>query len=353
MILALDHLLVMSPAQILGIKSHTQLFPKDLLEVKRVWRKLAMQFHPDRNGGDVEANSAFAHLKGLYEKAVEQIEQGIWLGVNSISFEGKKSRIQFDYLKESMVQDFGTKYIGRGRIIYKTTDSNLDLCKVWVQNSAKILKNAPPKSMDKGTYLEAQAEVVPVVVELEGDEVLVIVTKNPEYLCASHILQATGPLHPRHVTWILSRLYTLSCLMQVADVPNLSISTDSLFVNPRNHLVILTEGWQYAESFKEKALACPRRLTRLCPDLSLDGVPKPKHVLLQIKALGRELLGDPIGVNLGKIPDMPKELAKWLNDSNVASSCIKEYEHWKKLRETLFGKRMFFPWNLTEGDVYK
>lgn len=353
MILALDHVLAMTPAEVLGIKSHTSLFPQDALQVKQFWRKLAMQFHPDRNGGDSAASSAFTHLKNLYEKALEQLAAGIWLGVNSVHFEGRSSRIQFDYLKVSDVPDFGTRYTGRTLVIYKTVDSNLDLCDVWVSNHKKLLNNAPRKAIEKGSYLEGQVEVSPTIVELEGGEVLVIVRKPSEYLSAADILQVRGPLHPRHVTWILSRLYNLSCLMEVSDVPNLSITAHSLFVDPARHLAILTEGWQYAKGFKEKALACPQKFGRLCPDIKVEGNPRLKHISRQIKALGRELLGDPIGVKLGDIPDMPKKLVKWLNDSDEAKSCIAEYERWIKLRETLFGKREFFPWDLKEKDVYK
>lgn len=46
-----------------------------LIEVKRAYRKLAKEYHPDKNNGSKEATKKFRTLQDAYEKVVEYISQ--------------------------------------------------------------------------------------------------------------------------------------------------------------------------------------------------------------------------------------------------------------------------------------
>ena len=51
------------PFQILGVKSDAT-----RKQIKKSYRRLAMQYHPDRNPGDSEAEERFKQIQWAYEK---------------------------------------------------------------------------------------------------------------------------------------------------------------------------------------------------------------------------------------------------------------------------------------------
>jgi hypothetical protein len=335
-----------SAAAILAMNSPADLFVFNSDETKSRWNHLRSLWHPDRHDDKDLANQVFIKVKTLYETALKHISAGLWGSGTIAVFAGKTSDYSMMYLRQNDIEGFGTQYVGRNEILYDVPDSNEDLIKVWVENH-KALRVTEP-ALNKEFHDQFQA--VPLVVEyLNG--LLVNIKKPPEYLNLAHVL-ANGPLDPKHVAWIMSRLLSLGCLMEYRNIPNLAITPQSIFIDPAQHSVILLHGWQYAKKFYEKAVAAPRKVLRQCPDLAVTEEPKPIDMLIQIKAVGRECLGDPIGVNLHKLAHVPKPLTTWLN-IRPNKTCKSEFNAWEGVKKASFGLPRFIELNLTEKDVYK
>lgn len=337
----------LSAAAILAMNSPVDLFVFNSDETKSRWNHLRSLWHPDRHDNKDLANQVFMKVKELYETAMKHIAAGLWGHGTVITFHrGKDSSLSMMYFRHNDIDGFGTQYVGRKEVLYNVPDSNEDLIKVWVENH-KALRVTEP-ALNKEFHDQFQA--VPLVTK-HLDGFLVGIEKSPDYLNLAHIL-ANGPMDPKHVAWIMSRLLSFSCLMNYRNVPNLAITPQSIFINPAQHSVILLDGWQYAKKFFGKFVAAPRKVARQCPDLEVSGEPRPGHMLVQIKAVGRECLGDPIGVNLSKIPGLPKPFATWLN-IKPGNDCKKEFHAWEGVKKASFGLPRFIELNLTEKDVYK
>ena len=66
--------------------------------------------------------------------------------------------------------------------------------------------------------------------------------------------------------------------------------------------------------------------------------------MLAIKQVGRELLGDITGKDLG---DIPKPFAEWLNSTYVHPNAYKEFEAWELVRDGSFDKHVFVEMSLS------
>lgn len=336
---------------ILNIKSYTQLFNPNLSETVRIYRKLSSKWHPDRKDGAEKtlAEQVFSHLSVLYAEAKQSIEADTWGGKGVIfALLSGTSELRVNFLKEELVPAFGTQYIGRDSVHYLVSSSEADLVEVWIKNIAKFKAGVKISSTLERVFA-ATTLAAPEVTKIKSG-LLVKVPKNDKYLSLKHCLTAK-PIEIRHVVWIISRLMNLACFMQTRDAPNLDICTRSVFINPETHDAFLADGWQYADSFRHKALAAPAKLLKLCPDLTVSKQVQPRHVIAQIKALGRECLGDPIGVNLQFRKDVPKPFGKWLI-SPGEDDCIKAFSIWDKVKVDSFGPPKFIDLHLTEKDVY-
>lgn len=57
----------MNPYQILGLQQNSSID-----DVERAYKKLAFQFHPDRNPGDAESEKKFREIQDAYDRIKNQ-----------------------------------------------------------------------------------------------------------------------------------------------------------------------------------------------------------------------------------------------------------------------------------------
>ena len=53
-------------------------------DIKKAYRKLAMVYHPDRNGGSAEASAVFARVMELHREARRRLAGGTWSAPQAI-----------------------------------------------------------------------------------------------------------------------------------------------------------------------------------------------------------------------------------------------------------------------------
>lgn len=343
----------LSPDQILGLTSPTQIFSSDPDANDAAWKRLASKWHPDKAPaaeGPLHSR-VFAHLKSLYEKAVEMTSAGVWGNRSLIHFDTSRDTvINLAYIREETVDGFGTQFIGKSRVCYLVPDSNEDLVGVWSKNLERMAAEAHKY---QATHLRATLESMDAHlgnVALKDGSRLVTVLKDPEFLCLKHVLEK-GPLPAEHATWIMTRLYNLAAMMQEENVPNLDLSARSVFIHPLNHSVFLSDGWQYAQKFRSTVLAIPARTARLCPTIVSSGQATIGHVLTLIQALGRECLGSPSDAHLLGRKDVPAPMKSWIT-SMAGGDAVKESIAWSSVKDRSFGPPKYVKLELTETDVY-
>lgn len=334
---------------VLAINSPDKLFINDKAEAKKAWRKLVQLWHPNKHLNATRlATEVLIKINTLYEKAEAQFEAGVWGTGKFIKWETKTSFLNFTYLEEDTILDFGIQYTGRRQVAFHVPDSNTDMVKNWLMNTDKFHTPALNPAMQKNFAPQLSAR--PTLFTLKDESSLIVVPKHPDFLCLKHVLAKRGQLDPVHVAWIMSRLTVLNMLLKDRDIPNLEIVPASVFINPSDHTLFLASGWQYALSFDKKAIAAPKKLARLCPGISLNGNAQPMHGSVMIKALGRECLGDPVGVLLQKRKDVPKPFTTWLNSPSNNDSHV-EAKRWSEAKDASF-KKQFIDLTLTEKEVY-
>lgn len=341
----------LSATTVLSFTSPVQLYVNDISETEKRWKKLAQIWHPDKHSGDITASRVFTHVKQLYERAVGMIQDGVWGSGKHVKFESTSAWQHFHY-QTSDVTDSGVQYVGRNHVLYHIPDSNFDLVKIWEKNFEKAKAGIKLDSEIVNNFGSVIGKIK--VTKLVDGDFTVVVGKKPEYLRLQDVLDKKGPLMPEHVAWIITRLMGYSMHMHLLDIPNLNICTRSVFIDPGNHQVILADGWEFTPGFNVPILACPRKTIRMCPDISNFGQAKRRHIIAQIKALGRTCLGDPIGVNLQKRDDLKGKrlgFVSWLNSPSF-EDCLEQFKKWEKIRDTAFGPPKFVIWNLTEKEIY-
>ena len=332
--------------EILAFVKPEQLFTGDASIAAIEYRKLSGIWHPDRKPG---FDSVFAQISTLYRKGVDQLKKGIWEIPGVFTFSnlvGKKFEVKY---KKHHVFELGDMYIGDYTITYLINKDAKDL----FDNAKKIIKNF------KYANDKMKGEISRYLPEIHSehetaDKLVLIVRKTPDLILLRDVLDHLGgKLDPKHVAWVLSSMYNLSCYLKFADLTHNSISLDTYFISPQFHGGALLGGWWYASPVDKKLVAVPARTIKYAPhDLTSKKIAGPKIDSELIKATGRELLGDGGGSKLLSDPTIPNATLNWLRTAGMGEA-YKEYESWVKVLKDSFGERRFVKLEIQPVDIYK
>ena len=324
------------------------LFTGDEDEAKKEFRKLSSLWHPDRNPtADVRV---LAHINILYDKAVEKLSLGVWTIPGQVMFntiDGKCFKFKYRSHREI---DVGDMYVGDNFVIYSLFKDNEDLYKNG-QKRIKSFKFANDKMKDeiKRFLPEIHSELV------TADRFVMVIKKTPDLLLLRDVItHFGGKLDPKHVAWVVSRIYNLTCYLKYAGIVHSGISLDSYFISPEFHSGALLGDWWYATEAGKKLTALPGVTASFCPNDVLKAKLADSKIDLEMtRAVGRELLGDIIGSKLLMDKDIPKALIMWLRSPSKGNA-FDEYEKWQsKVLIDSFGKRKFVELKLVANDIYK
>jgi len=347
-----EQILSLNGNQVLDIKFYYMMFPNSQSQTTQVWRRLSSKWHPDKHASEndkVFATKVFEHIKQLKDLAETHINAGVWGGDNYKSFSTPTSFLEVSFLKSDDQGGACIRYMGKYYVWSEFTRDNLDLVEQAKKNLKFWSTPLPPEmASDENLYIASRLQTEFRVLENGG--VLSILPKDRATLALNHVLEKRK-LDPKHVVWIMSRLHSLACLMQIRKVLNLDISPGTILINPKTHGVILEGGWQYSRGIGEKPLAIPARTAKICPSLLVEKKASIKHVLEMIKALGRELLGDIHGVKLRLNPDIPDAFITWAI-SPAQEDAIEAFKEWEKVKRSSYGTPRWETLTLTETDVY-
>lgn len=323
------------------------LFTADEDVAKAEYRKLVSSWHPDQN--PMVDEDIMAHVNVVYNLAVFRLATDSWVTPGVVVFktsDGKKFQLKY---RATRSFELGDIYVGDNLVAYSLYKDNEDL----YNNARKIIKNF--RYANDKMKAEMKKLLPEIHSELVTDERLVmLIKKTPDQLLLSDVLaHFSGAMDPKHVAWMISRLYNICCYLQYSKLVHAGITTDSCLISPEFHTVSLLGGWWYAGEAGKKLNALPGVAVEFAPDDVIDeGVSDPKIDLELVHATARQLLGDIIGSKLLMNKNIPPSLITWLRSPSKGNA-IEEYRTWyDKAVIDAFGPRRFIELKLTADDIY-
>lgn len=308
---------------------------------------LLKTWHPDVNK-DVDAGKVAAHIQALYKAAQVKAESGIWVTPNLLEVPGLDGRIRKLHYRVRHAFELGEMYIGDGIVTYAIDRVHEKLVLRGLKNIGTI--RYPDESFKKS--LEPLFPKVEHYFESKDHYFVCMRKQKDEILLSDLIDYLGGTIDPKHVAWIMSCLFNLSCFLWVNHMTINGIDTKSVFVSPSKHSLSILGGWWYSAEVDKELIALPPSTHRLASRrMLIDKVASMQFDLESIRALGRTALGDPIGNSLRMCKTIPKPMATFLLLPSTHKP-VQEYESWTKVLLDSFGPRKFIELKVSIDDVY-
>lgn len=332
---------------VISITSPEKLFTGDTSIAKQEWHNLTKVWHPDRASGNAEV---MTHINALYDLAINKLKLGIWSddGIARITSKITNKVYEIKFLRK---HDFelGEMYVGNNSIVFAIAEDGYDLADLGLER-IKNLKYANP------TMKEEFSRYLPTIKyeDQTEDRRIIVMQKTPDVLLLRDVLDHyNDKIDPKHVAWILSRLYNIGCFLKFNDISLNDISPDTCFISPEFHTVSIIGGWWYSTLLGRSIRAVPSRTILYAPLNLIDKKVGDSTIDSElIKATGRELLGDITGAGkFNSDSTIPKALKNWLQ-SPGSSDLYEEYQKWTNVLLDSFGKRKFVEMKLEAKDIY-
>jgi hypothetical protein len=342
---------LLTAAEILAVPQDQPeyLFTGDADVLKAEYRSLVKRWHPDVNT-DPRARDVFEHLTKLHNCAETRLKDGVWQIPGTLSLtetDGKKYQLVY---KKKAPFDFGDLYISRTLATYVFRKD----CKAQYD---KTVANIRAIAFANDRIRKEFARNLPQIEKTFAADLgyVLILKKDEEFVRLRDLLDhAGGKLDPKHAAWIMSGLHNMSCYLTAAKLTHNDIGPDTYFVGPKSHRGMLLGGWTYAVPAGKKIELLPDRTYDAAPaDIMRDGKADPRMDLGLIRLTGREMLGDPKGIEIHRKKEIPKPLSTWLRMPS-SGDAFKDYEAWETstLRES-FGARRYVELKTTFSDIYE
>lgn len=343
----------LSAGALLAIPEHQpeRLFKGSVDDIRKAYRRLAMKWHPDRNG-EPGARVVFQHIARLLEAAEAMIALGDWpcRGVARFTaVDGKTYEI--NYLRRHRFE-LGTMIVANSVVAFEIERAHADL----IRNAERAIQGLRYADAKMRTQMAALLPAFPFAGAFEtATAYVVVLRKSPDALLLRDVLDHFGGrLDPRHVAWVVSSLLNLCCYFQYAGLAHNALSLDTCFMSPSDHSVAVPGGWWYAARAGERMVAVPETTIEWGPhDLLTAKRADIRTDLELVRAIGRALLGDIAGASLARTYPAQRAMVDWLRFP-ASSNPIEEYRTWRdQVLYDSFGARRFAELPLTQSDIYR
>ncbi|WP_434715668.1 hypothetical protein [Paraburkholderia sp. A3RO-2L] len=312
-------------------------------------RVLFKAWHPDFCR-DPRAADVFNWLRTLAAAAERKIEAGTWevpglLRVKSTT--GAEFEVRF---ARKLALEVGTMYVSKTLVGFDIPKDNLDLLASAEAQWSALSYATPAMRAEFERYFPAVMKKVET-----ATGTFLVLKKDPGVLLLDDVLaHYKGAMPPRHVAWVISRLLNIACFLEVqGKLSHNAIGPDTVFISPAQHTAYLLGGWWFAAGRGTSLKAASQRMVRCAPpDVLQKKVGDSRTDMEMIKALGRELLGDPTGVRLAKSSTVPQAIVTWLQLS-THQSAVATYKDWQdRVLIEAFGERKFVQMDVTHEMLY-
>ena len=322
-----------SPSEIMSFNNPCELFPNSLEDSKTLYRELAKQFHPDVYKGSKKG--IFAHITTLYNEAISMIEAGTWDHPYKIlitSIDNKKYNLKF---KTKIKFELGMMYITRTNVVY-IIDSEQ-----YYNKYINTLKNIKYSNDNIRKNIKLSIPTITHNFKTSDNKYCIVVNKPEDVYPLQNIVDYYKNIDPRHVAWIMNRLYYFSCFLLSNGISLNDISMNTIFVCPSYHSIMVLGGWFYSTLLDENIKTVPKHTFNVLPaEIKKNKLTKTDIDQALIKQIGREICGDVSGMTLEK-NGIPKPMSDYLR-LPVYKNPIDAYKEWDtKILKESFGEKKF------------
>lgn len=298
------------------------------------YRQLALRWHPDRPGGDIQV---FEHIAALKRAAEQRVRAGLWQAPGILDLAGRRLR----YFKRDAFE-LGTVYLGNSVLAYVVEP---DFRPLALRAEAAIA-NLTFANADMAAQMAPRLPRLKTAFDTDRGQRVLVLEKAVGLIRLSDLLAANaGVSDPRHVAWLISDLLNIACYLGGFSALSLvGLTPETVFVDARAHRVALLGGWFYATPLGAPFLAVPEWPCAHLPAVAENtGRASGAVDLALIRAIGRAALG--------AAEPVPAALRYWL-DQPSDDDPIAEYRHWPDVLADSFGRRRFIELPVTARDIY-
>lgn len=350
-----DAILSLSGEQILRIKQPELLLGRmtpsadDLVQIVR---RLNSKWHPDRGG----SNEVFQHIRQLITEAESKISSSTWKYPGYLVVENDSNRWEIHYKKEDRLSGGHTRYETKTTSIYRLSKADQELFDLWRETPTRLLKKLQKDdhdiydALEKPFKFQINAMLNPIVLSTKDDHYLAI-KHEAGYINLADILSVQKVLDIKAVTWIITRLLSFNVFTEYLRLENCGFWTDSVFINPEKHSVIVKAGWQFCRGNGKPAAGASREVIEICPELAKTKIPTTQMAGKIIREIASIALGHPRGIGLTSNPSIPKPISKFLLSSSHKEAVL-DLKHWEQARDDSF-PREFVHCGIKFEDIYQ
>lgn len=261
---------------------------------------------------DYKGNSTFDIIAAETEE--EKQERAALYTEKFQTSEGKDITVKYLYHHKCSEYDM---YVAENNILYLFNERNKQLSQIYANYCGQIQYVDSRMESKMKYYLP---EIVGTY-DLKDGSVMIVIKK----LKWTYPLNLVGELEERHMAWIVSRLENLACLLEYNHMSIHQLSSEDIFVDPKNHQVLLYGGWHKA---------------------STSGI---QDFLRNIRKIAGYILKNDSPEDLPK--DLRPDLRRFIQ-SDPKENSTKDFEFWDKCLLQAFGERKFIHLNLLETNIY-
>lgn len=326
--------------KILETNNVGDIFTNDKSKIKSEYISLCKIWHPDTNSSP-ESDKVMMHINLLYQKALELIEQNKWEGTNFTRLSGKnKKAYEFKYYATYSFE-LGTMYISDSYVAYLLNEDHKDL----YTNALTQINNLKYSSDNMKEEMQKYLPSILDKFETVDNQFGLVIKKTPDLLLLQDVLNYFKAIDDKHVAWIMSSLYNLTCYFDYNHIAHNGITLSNCFISPEYHSVCILGGWWYSKNQGDKMIGVSRDIFNILP-------PKTKEFkisnittdLESIRLLSKKILSNSTTV--------PQSFLNWLKIGS-SEKAKDEYKKWFEVLNSSYGKRKFVMMDLKRSDLYK
>jgi hypothetical protein len=312
-------------------KSPVELF--DYNDLEKSYKDLVKKYHPDVGGTQAD----FIHITQCYEIAKKEKEEGYSISPKRISFRKPAilGGLDIDYKSVHDIS-YGKVYDSEMYLVYEFPEKAMDAELDSLPRRIDFRYVSDTEIEEKvRIHLPHNNNISTHIFKLKSRSFVTFYKTGPSLLLAD-VIPHTIPLETS--VWMLNRLYSLGCFMQITKKYNLDISPYTLTIDLENHSMQLLGGWWYSVDADEKLTKMPlatyKMLTNKMKDTKRASI---EIVTEQIKSVMRTVLA-------GR--SIPKPYENWLS-LPAQENIIDEYYKWEhEVLKKIFPVRKFYKWTI-------
>ena len=332
----------------LGEGDAQKLFPGSPADVKRLYRQLAREWHPDLCA-DPMAKDVFSHIARLHDALVNGNTTARPTG-SSVTRRWKMKAGKAIEVRPVAVHKsaFGDVLVTRSTLACEFVSGFEDIA----DKEATIVGSF---AFASSKMRDSMSHFLPKLVrriDAVGVSVNVFSRPSDTILLVDLLRHLGGRMAAVHVAWIVSSLENMACYLEWMGVCHGGISLETVLVSPSMHSIILVGGLGGVTKFDERPIALPQRTLSLVPRLAAPGqTVDPTVDLVLVRSLAMQLLGASSAGSLAALTDVPAAMKTWLS-LPPASTAREDYASWEKCLLESFGPRKFVKLEIDPAVVY-